>query len=72
MVIPSIVGRTDLAVILPSQIADSFARDGTLRVMRPDLGVANVPVSLHWSRRFENDRANRWLRETTLRLFRRQ
>src|SRR5262249_40847510 len=28
MVIPSIVGRTDLAVIVPLQVAEMFARDG--------------------------------------------
>jgi DNA-binding transcriptional LysR family regulator len=72
MVIPSIVGSTDLAVILPLQTAELFSRDGAFRVLRPNLGTPDFPVSLHWSRRFENDSANRWLRETTLRLFRRR
>jgi len=72
MVIPSIVGNTDLAVILPLQTAELFSRDGGFRVLRPDLGMQEFPISLHWSRRFEHDSANRWLRETTLQLFRRR
>ena len=72
MVIPSIVGNTDLAVILPLQTAQTFARDGAFRVLRPDLGTQDFAVSLHWSRRFEHDSANRWLRETAIRLFRRR
>jgi len=72
MVIPSIVGNTDLAVILPQQTAQMFARDGAFRVLRPDLGTQDFAVSLHWSRRFEQDSANRWLRETALRLFQRR
>jgi DNA-binding transcriptional LysR family regulator len=72
MVIPSIVGSTDLAVILPLQTAQLFSRGGEFRVLRPDLGTQDFAVSLHWSKRFEHDSANRWLRETTLRLFRRR
>jgi DNA-binding transcriptional LysR family regulator len=72
MVIPSIVGNTDLAVILPLQTAQLFSRDGGFRVLRADLGAHDFAVSLHWSRRFEEDGANRWLRETALRLFRRR
>lgn len=71
MVIPSIVGNTDLAVILPLQTAQLFSRDGAFRVLRPGLGTPDFAVSLHWSRRFEHDSANRWLRETTLELFQR-
>jgi len=69
MVIPSIVGNTDLAVILPLQTAQLFSRDGAFRVLRPDLGTPDFAVSLHWSRRFEHDSANCWLRQTTIGLF---
>lgn len=72
MVIPSIVGNTDLAVIVPLEIAQLFGRDGAFRVARPELGTREFPVSLHWSRRFENDTGNRWLRAVTLRLFQRR
>jgi DNA-binding transcriptional LysR family regulator len=72
MVIPSIVGSTDLAVILPLQTAQLFSRDGSFRVLRPDLGTPDFAVSLHWSRRFEHDGASRWLRQAAIRLFRRR
>jgi len=71
MVIPSIVGNTDLAVILPLQTAQMFSRDGAFRILRPDLGIQDFAVALHWSRRFEHDGTNRWLREAAIRLFRR-
>src|SRR5262249_24880073 len=45
MVIPSIVGKTDLAVILPRETAQLFSRNGGFRVLRPDLGTQDFPVS---------------------------
>jgi DNA-binding transcriptional LysR family regulator len=69
MVIPSIVRETDLAVILPRRTALTFARDGTLKVVEPDMGLPDFTVALHWSHRFHNDPGNRWLRETAIELF---
>jgi hypothetical protein len=64
--------RLNLAVILPLQTAPLVSRDGAFRILRADLGTQDFAVSLHRSRRFEHDSANRWLRETTLRLFARR
>ncbi|HXF45696.1 MAG TPA: LysR family transcriptional regulator [Burkholderiaceae bacterium] len=70
MVLGNILGTCDLAAVVPLQVAQMFAARGGFRIMRPQLGGHEFAVGLHWSRRFEHDSANRWLREIALRLFR--
>jgi DNA-binding transcriptional LysR family regulator len=70
MVIPAIVGATDLAVLLPRRIATKFASAGRFRVAQPRWGQADFEVGVHWSARAQNDPANRWLRELAIGLFR--
>ncbi|MCS6945222.1 MAG: LysR family transcriptional regulator [Sutterellaceae bacterium] len=70
MALGNILDATDLAAVVPLQVAQMFAARGGFRVLRPDLGTHEFAVGLHWSRRFEHDAANRWLREIALRLFR--
>lgn len=69
MVLPAIVKATDLAVIMPRNIALAFAQDGGYAVVEPPLPLRDFAVSLHWSRRFEADAGNRWLREQMVGLF---
>lgn len=66
-VLPSIVHATDLAAIMPSAIARSF-QDG-YTVLKPELPRGEFTVSLHWSRRFEADPGNVWLRQLAVDLF---
>jgi DNA-binding transcriptional LysR family regulator len=70
MVIPAIVGATDLAVVLPMRIAAKFARGGAFRIAHPRWALADFVIALHWSRRAEGDRASRWLRALAIELFR--
>lgn len=67
LVLPSIVQATDLAAIMPRNIALGFA--GTVTV-EPAFPQRDFQVALHWSRRFEADPGNRWLRELVVGLFR--
>jgi DNA-binding transcriptional LysR family regulator len=69
MVLPAIVGATDLAVVMPRNIARGFAAGGGYTLIEPPFPLRDFTVSLHWSRRFEADPANRWLRETLVGLF---
>ena len=69
MVIPAIVGATDLAVVLPQRIATKFAQAGRLRIAHPRWGIPDFTVALHWSNRAHNDPANQWLRRLTIDLF---
>ena len=60
MVLPAIVRATDLAVVMPRNIANGF--EGGYAIVEPDFPLRDFTVSLHWSRRFEADPGNRWLR----------
>ena len=59
LVLPSIVQATDLAAIMPRNIARGF--EG-LAIVEPAFPQREFAVSLHWSKRFEGDPGNRWLR----------
>jgi DNA-binding transcriptional LysR family regulator len=69
MVLPAIVRATDLAVVMPRNIARGFAQEGGYAIVEPAFPLRDFTVSLHWSKRFEADPANRWLREVIKELF---
>lgn len=58
LVLPSIVQATDLAALVPLDIAQSFGE----AVIEPPFPLRDFTVSLHWSRRFEAEPGHRWLR----------
>lgn len=67
-VLPEIVRATDLASIVPLEIASRFSpRD--FAVIDVNLPKAQFDVFLHWNRRFENEAGNQWLRETITSIF---
>jgi DNA-binding transcriptional LysR family regulator len=68
MVLPSIVKATDLAAIMPRNIARGF--EGGYAIVEPAFPARDFEVALHWSRRFEADPGNRWLRGVIEELFR--
>lgn len=68
LVLPSIVKETDLAAIMPRNIARGF--EGGYAIVEPAFPQRDFVVSLHWSRRFEADPGNRWLRGVIEELFR--
>ncbi|HZY20029.1 MAG TPA: LysR family transcriptional regulator [Ramlibacter sp.] len=70
MVLPAIVRATDLAVVMPHNIAEGFAAEGSYAIVEPPLAGREFAVSLHWSRRFQADPGNAWLRELVTGLFR--
>lgn len=67
LALPSIVKATDLAAVLPLNIARGF--EAGYAILDPGLPQGRFMVSLHWSRRFENDPGNRWLRDLIQSLF---
>lgn len=69
MVLPAIVKATDLAVVMPRNIAKIFAAAGGYALIEPPFPLRDFTVSLHWSRRFETDPGNQWLRQTIVALF---
>jgi DNA-binding transcriptional LysR family regulator len=70
LVLPGIVRATDLAVVMPGNIAEGFAAHGGYAVVEPPLPGREFVVSLHWSRRFQADPANTWMRELITGLYR--
>ena len=68
LVLPAIVKDTDLAAIMPRNIARGFG--GGYAIVEPAFPNRDFVVSLHWSRRFEADPGNRWLRGVIGELFR--
>jgi DNA-binding transcriptional LysR family regulator len=70
MVLPAIVRATDLAVVMPLDIAQRFAAQGGYAIVEPPVPGRDFTVSLHWSRRFEAEPGNQWLRGQIEALFR--
>ncbi len=68
MVLPSIVQATDLAVVMPRSIALGFGAGYT--TVEPAFPQRELVVSLHWSKRFEADPGNCWMRGLVEELFR--
>ena len=58
------------AIVMPHEIARGFAVGGGYRIIEPALPLRDFVVSLHWSRRFEADGGNAWLRGVITGLFR--
>lgn len=69
MVLPAIVRATDLAVVMPRNIAQGFAAEGGYTLIEPPFPLRDFTVSLHWSKRFETDPGNRWLHQELAQLF---
>lgn len=69
LAVPAIVGETDLAVVMPHEIAAGFVRRGGYALLDADLPGHRFAVSLHWSRRFAQEPAKLWLRECIEELF---
>ncbi|WP_431128867.1 LysR family transcriptional regulator [Variovorax paradoxus] len=69
MVLPAIVRATDLAAVMPRNIARGFAEEGGYAIVEPSFPLRDFTVSLHWSKRFEADPANHWLRQVVTALF---
>jgi len=68
LVLPSIVRATDLAAVMPHNIASGF--EGGYAIVEPAFPQRDFVVALHWSKRFEADPGNRWLRALIEELFR--
>lgn len=69
LALPPIVRTTDLAVILPLEIARGFAQAGGYALAQPEMPLRDFTVSLHWSRRLESDPALAWMRGLIVELF---
>ena len=69
LALPAIVRETDLGVVMPEEIARGFAAAGGYAVIALSLPLRDFTVSLHWSKRFEAQPAQQWMRALVTRLF---
>jgi len=69
LVVPMILARTDLIVTVPSRVAAIFAQTGNFKILPLPLRMPSFEVRLHWHQRFNQDPANRWLREVMTDLY---
>ncbi len=63
LAVPRIVEASELVVILPRMIARLFAASGSLAWRELPVDSPTLEVRLCWHQRFEEEPANRWLRE---------
>ncbi|WP_205960616.1 LysR family transcriptional regulator [Ramlibacter rhizophilus] len=70
LVLPAIVQSSDLAALVPRDIAEGFGEGHA--IVEPEFPLRDFTVSLHWSRRFEAEPGHRWLREVIEQVFRRK
>lgn len=59
--LPAIVRCTDLAVLMPAQVARSFEPAADFAVVDTGLPEVEFKVSVHWSRRSEQSASHRWM-----------
>lgn len=70
LALPAIVRSTDLAVLMPREIAMTFQPMEGFSLTEPGLPLRDFTVSLHWSRRHEHLPMSRWVRALLVELFR--
>jgi DNA-binding transcriptional LysR family regulator len=68
LAVPSIVARTDLAVVLPTNLAESFSAL-KVRLFALPFELPAFEVKQYWHERYHFDPAVQWLRKTTAQLF---
>ena len=70
MVLPLLIAPSDLLVVMPSRLAETFASLVPLRVMAPPVPLPVFDITVYWHERFNDDPANRWFRRAFVKLFR--
>jgi len=68
LALPGIIAGTDLAAVMPRPLALEFAGREQYEVLPIEPQRASFAVTLHWSKRLQNDPAHQWLRSTITRV----
>ncbi|MBV6274100.1 LysR family transcriptional regulator [Alcaligenaceae bacterium CGII-47] len=69
MALPAIIQATDLAVIMPHNIAQAFPSNDQYAILDAVFPMRDFEVSIHWSQRHDADPSNQWLRHIVLDLY---
>ena len=70
MVLPLVIARSDLLVVMPSRLAETFSALVPLKVMAPPVPLPVFDITVYWHERLNDDPANRWFRRAFVNLFR--
>jgi len=66
-----IVAKTDLIAVVPFEAAETLQKIGRLKIYPLPFATPTFTIRQYWHRRYNNDPANRWLREVFSRLYQR-
>lgn len=64
-----IVAQTELLVIVPERLGNTFASQENIKLLAPPLKLPSFAVKQHWHERFHADAGNVWLRRLLAELF---
>jgi DNA-binding transcriptional LysR family regulator len=64
-----IVAQTELLVIVPERLGNTFASQENIKLMAPPFKLPSFAVKQHWHERFHADPGSIWLRRTFAELF---
>jgi DNA-binding transcriptional LysR family regulator len=64
-----LIANTDMLAIMPAQLAEYFARFGSVRIFSLPFAVPSYHITQQWHERFRHDPGNKWLRSTMADLF---
>ncbi len=64
-----IVAQTELLVIVPERLGNTFASQENIKLMTPPFKLPSFAVKQHWHERFHADPGSIWLRRTFAELF---
>lgn len=64
-----IVAQTELLVIVPERLGNTFASQENIKLMVPPFKLPSFAVKQHWHERFHADPGSIWLRRTFAELF---
>ncbi len=70
MVLPLVITGSDLLVIMPSRLAQAFSRLVPIKALPLPVPIPAYDIRAYWHVRRHNDPANRWLRQSFVKLFR--
>jgi DNA-binding transcriptional LysR family regulator len=69
LALPLIVGAGDMLATVPLPLAYELRRAANVKLLAHPLRLPRIEIRQFWHERYHDDPANRWLRETVVRLF---
>ena len=68
LTVPPLVASGDYLAVVPGQLAEACARHGRFASLKLPIDIGPSVVRMYWHRRYQDDPANRWLREQLISL----